>query len=43
MMIADELITLIGLNSDPVAIAAVANLGELKLNNVVNKNQGGEV
>lgn len=43
MMIADEFITLVGLNSDPVAIAAVANLGQLKLNNVVEKNRGGGV
>lgn len=43
LMIVDEFITFVGLNSDPVAIAAVANLGELKLNNVVNKNRGGGV
>jgi hypothetical protein len=43
MMIVDEFVTFVGLNSDPVAIAAVANLGELKLNNVVNKNRGGGV
>jgi hypothetical protein len=43
MMIVDVFATLIGINSDPVALEAVANLGELKLNNHVDMNRGGGV
>ena len=43
MIIVDTFATIVGINSDPVALEAVANLGDVKLNNVINKNRGGGV
>lgn len=41
MMIVDDFAKLVGINKDPVALKAVADLGEIRLNNVINKNRNG--
>ena len=43
LMIVDDFASLIEINSDPVALTSMAELGELKLNNAINRNRGGGV
>jgi hypothetical protein len=43
MMIVDEFAELVGINNDPVALSAVAELGQVTLNNDIKKNRGGGV
>jgi hypothetical protein len=43
MIIVDDFASLIEITKDPVALVAVAELGTIKLNNVINMNWGGGV
>jgi hypothetical protein len=43
MMIVDKFASLVEITTDPEALTAVAELGEIKLTNVINKNRGGGV
>ena len=43
MMIVDDFASLVGIDLDPVALTALADLGDIKLNNVIDKNRDGGV
>eukprot|EP00804_Cyclotella_cryptica_P005395 CCRYP_017085-RA/>CCRYP_017085-RA protein AED:0.06 eAED:0.06 QI:162/1/1/1/1/0.96/28/3961/2317 len=43
MMIVDDFASLVGINTDAEVLTAVAGLGDIKLNNVINKNRDGGV
>lgn len=43
MMIVDEFASLVSIDKDPVALTALADLGDIKLNNVIDKNRNGGV